>query len=119
MRKKSDWTFDTFETPVGWCILAVLEGKIRLLKFGQGRSDETSHLRRPILDWFSGGSLYSVPLDLSWVTPFERKVYRVVRSIPRGKVLAYGEVAKRAGFPGGARAVGGAMRRNQICLAIP
>ena len=30
---------------------------------------------------------------------------RIVRSIPRGRVLSYGEVALRAGRPGGARAV--------------
>jgi methylated-DNA-protein-cysteine methyltransferase-like protein len=32
-------------------------------------------------------------------------VRRIVRSIPRGRVLSYGEVALRAGRPGGARAV--------------
>jgi methylated-DNA-protein-cysteine methyltransferase-like protein len=36
---------------------------------------------------------------------FARAVRRVVRSIPRGRVLSYGEVALRAGKPGGARAV--------------
>src|SRR5207237_10094123 len=34
-----------------------------------------------------------------------RAVRRIVRSIPRGRVLSYGEVALRAGRPGGARAV--------------
>jgi len=37
--------------------------------------------------------------------PFARAVRRIVRSIPRGRVLSYGEVALRAGRPGGARAV--------------
>jgi methylated-DNA-protein-cysteine methyltransferase related protein len=37
--------------------------------------------------------------------PFALAVRRVVRSIPRGRVLSYGEVALRAGKPGGARAV--------------
>jgi len=36
---------------------------------------------------------------------FARAVRRVVRAIPRGRVLSYGEVALRAGRPGGARAV--------------
>src|SRR5207244_11530391 len=36
---------------------------------------------------------------------FARAVRRIVRSIPRGRVLSYGEVALRAGRPGGARAV--------------
>src|SRR6266705_2481746 len=37
--------------------------------------------------------------------PFARAVRRIVRGIPRGRVLSYGEVALRAGRPGGARAV--------------
>src|SRR5256886_17624648 len=37
--------------------------------------------------------------------PFARAVRRIVRSIPRGRVLSCGEVALRAGKPGGARAV--------------
>ena len=36
-------------------------------------------------------------------------VYLVVRAIPLGEVMTYGEVALEAGFPGAARAVGGVM----------
>ena len=43
---------------------------------------------------------------------FAEKVKEVVRKIPRGKVFTYGEVAKRAGQPKGARAVGMIMSKN-------
>jgi methylated-DNA-[protein]-cysteine S-methyltransferase len=46
------------------------------------------------------------------MTPFAKRVYVVVSRIPRGSVLSYGEVARRAGKPGAARAVGSYMRRN-------
>jgi len=39
------------------------------------------------------------------MTAFQRAVARVVRRIPRGKTLSYGEVALRAGKPGAPRAV--------------
>jgi methylated-DNA-protein-cysteine methyltransferase-like protein len=39
-----------------------------------------------------------------------RAVYRLVRRIPRGRVLTYGEIAARLGWPRGARMVGHAMR---------
>jgi methylated-DNA-protein-cysteine methyltransferase-like protein len=39
---------------------------------------------------------------------FERML-AVVRTIPRGRVLTYGEVARRAGFPRGARVAGYAL----------
>jgi methylated-DNA-protein-cysteine methyltransferase-like protein len=39
-----------------------------------------------------------------------RAIYAVVRSIPRGRVATYGEVAELAGFPSGHRVVARAMR---------
>lgn len=42
---------------------------------------------------------------------FLRAVRRIVRGIPRGKTLSYGEVALRAGKPRGARAVVAALHR--------
>lgn len=41
--------------------------------------------------------------------PFHRLVYRVVRRVPRGKVVTYGQVAAILGQPRGARAVGMAL----------
>lgn len=43
---------------------------------------------------------------------FKRKVFEVVHTIPRGEVLSYGEVARRAGNPRAARAVGVILSRN-------
>jgi len=37
------------------------------------------------------------------------KIYAVVRGIPRGRVMTYGAVARRAGLPGRARQVGYAL----------
>lgn len=43
---------------------------------------------------------------------FKEKVYRVVAKIPKGKVLTYKEVAKRAGNPKASRAVGNILNKN-------
>ncbi len=43
---------------------------------------------------------------------FAAKVYAVVQKIPKGKVMTYGQVAKKAGKPGAARAVGTIMSHN-------
>ncbi len=43
---------------------------------------------------------------------FAKKVKDVVRKIPKGKVLTYKEVAKKAGSPKAFRAVGNIMRKN-------
>ena len=43
---------------------------------------------------------------------FKEKVFEVVRKIPKGKVLTYKEVAKRAGSPLAFRAVGNVLSTN-------
>ena len=117
-----EWAWDSFRTPVGWCTLAVAGGKLRRLQFHKsvpGGNPVTKPFRNGVLAYFDGLGLPDFPLDLSWATPFGRAVYDVVFGVPRGKVLTYGKVAERAGFGQAARAVGGAMGRNQICLSIP
>ncbi len=46
-------------------------------------------------------------------------IYQVVRRIPRGRVLTYGQVAELAGMPGAARVVGAAMRGSSPALGLP
>jgi len=43
---------------------------------------------------------------------FKERVYTVVALIPKGKVLTYGEVARRAKSPRAYRAVGNILKRN-------
>lgn len=50
------------------------------------------------------------------VADFESIVHDVVRSIPVGEVLSYGEVAAEAGWPGAARAVGRIMATSDGAL---
>ena len=44
------------------------------------------------------------------VTSFRRRVFTIVRAIPVGRVATYGDVARLAGAPRAARAVGNVMR---------
>ena len=46
------------------------------------------------------------------MTPFERRVLAAVSRIPVGRVATYGDIAKLAGRPGAARAVGNIMRQG-------
>ena len=43
---------------------------------------------------------------------FDHRVWQVVESIPAGRVMGYGEVARAAGFPRYSRMVAGAMSRS-------
>lgn len=46
-------------------------------------------------------------------------VYRLVRQIPRGRVLTYGALAKAIRLPGGARSAGRAMAATPAGTGIP
>ena len=50
---------------------------------------------------------------------FFEKVYAIVKKIPRGQVATYGQIAKAAGSPGAARAVGMSMKNNPDLKTIP
>ena len=43
---------------------------------------------------------------------FTSRIYSLVRRIPEGQVATYGQLARLAGHPGAARAVGNALHRN-------
>ncbi len=50
---------------------------------------------------------------------FTAKVYAVVAAIPKGSVLTYKEVARRAGNADAARAVGNIMHNNPDTAKVP
>jgi methylated-DNA-[protein]-cysteine S-methyltransferase len=77
--------------------------------------------REAVLRFLDGdlGALGDLPLVLDDRPAWDRRVLDAVRTIPPGATASYGEVARMAGSPGAARAVGGAVGRNPIGLAIP
>lgn len=63
--------------------------------------------------------LSRIPLDLSGLTPFQRRVAEVLRGTRPGQTISYGEVALLCGVPGAARAVGQAVKANPILILVP
>ncbi len=52
-------------------------------------------------------------------TAFQQRVWREIARIPYGETIAYGELARRAGAPGSARAAGAATGRNPLSIVVP
>ena len=50
---------------------------------------------------------------------FKEQIYLLAKQIPRGKVATYGQLAKLAGNPQAARAVGMCMRTNPNAPIVP
>lgn len=55
---------------------------------------------------------YLIFVTIILMKPFTTKVLNTVKKIPKGSVLTYKEVAKRAGSPKAFRAVGSILKKN-------
>lgn len=71
-------------------------------------------------EWFDGRRVqFEVAVMPVAASPFQREVWEVLREIPFGATMTYGEVATKVGRPGSARAVGHAVGRNPVSIIVP
>jgi methylated-DNA-[protein]-cysteine S-methyltransferase len=135
-------SFALFDTPVGECgVVWSDDGTIVGTQLPEGRADDTRARMEARFDGatpatppeavraavermvasLSGEAddLIDIDLDLSSLPPFQQRVFEVVRHIPAGETMSYGDVAAAAGSPGAARAVGQALGRNPFPIVIP
>jgi len=74
---------------------------------------------REFAAYFAGtGQRFTVALDPAG-TPFQQRVWQALLEIAPGARLSYGEIARRLGRPGAARAIGAAVGRNPIAIIVP
>jgi O-6-methylguanine DNA methyltransferase len=60
-----------------------------------------------------------VTVDLEWATPFQRALVETLRTVPRGEVVSYGELAALAGRPTAPRAAGALCAANRFAFVVP
>jgi methylated-DNA-[protein]-cysteine S-methyltransferase len=78
-----------------------------------------TEVKRQLDEYFAGErTTFDLPLNPAG-TPFQRRVWDALRTIPYGEVCSYGEIAEQIGKPGAARAVGLANGRNPISVIVP
>lgn len=79
-------------------------------------------LQGQIIAYFQGSYVdFGKDIDIQFAgfSDFGKKVLGVCRNIRFGQTVSYGQLAKKAGSPAAARAVGGIMAKNQTPLIIP
>lgn len=79
-----------------------------LLRYCEGRLSRQDH-----------AELARMPIADGHLTEFQSDVVATCRAIPLGQTRTYGEVARLAGRPGAARAVGRVMATNRVPLIVP
>lgn len=76
--------------------------------------------RKELRQYFDGRrTIFTVPVNLTGLPKFQRKVLATVLTIPFGEVRSYTWVAQRIGHPRAARAVGTALGRNPVPIIVP
>jgi methylated-DNA-[protein]-cysteine S-methyltransferase len=75
--------------------------------------------KRELLEYFAGRrKRFEVALAPEG-TAFQRAVWKAIAKVGFGETISYGELARRAGHPGSARAAGAATGRNPIGIIVP
>ena len=76
--------------------------------------------RRELDEYFEGKRRsFDLPVDVTLLAHFNRRVLRELARVPYGEVVTYGELAARAARPKAARAVGTVMNRNPLPIVLP
>ena len=84
-----------------------------------GHHPRLDRLAGQLAEYFAGARRsFDIPLALTG-TPFQERVWRLLCGIPYGGTISYAELARRAGSPGGSRAVGRANGDNRIAIVVP
>jgi AraC family transcriptional regulator of adaptative response/methylated-DNA-[protein]-cysteine methyltransferase len=85
----------------------------------EGTHPHLEQLSGEVDEYFDGKRReFTVPIAVDG-TPFERRTWGMLQTIPYGATCSYGEMAKRMGKPGASRAVGRANGANYLSIVIP
>jgi len=117
----------TYDSPIGPLGLGWDDqNRVNRLSFAPLRPDggepgEIPNAVRAGLDAYFAGERQALA-RVPWAVEgegFEARVWRLLADIPAGATWTYGEIARRAGEPGGAQAAGRALNRNPVALVLP
>jgi methylated-DNA-[protein]-cysteine S-methyltransferase len=119
--------FAEIETPVGALTLVASDAGLRGVLWSREPPPDAARGAHPVLaaaeqqlqDYFAGTRrTFDLPLDLLG-TPFQRRAWLALATIPFATTISYGEQARRLGVPQAVRAIGAANGRNPLSIVLP
>lgn len=137
--------YSPVDTPIlGRIWIAASSGGVFLLDFSEREGDFLSALNKnlghfsgtaelrldptdlsvyldAVLSYFDYGTPIpeNLPVNISYLTEFQRKVLGLVKEIPMGTITTYGDLARQLDNELAARAVGQVLRANPLPVIIP
>ena len=132
-------TYALFKTNIGRCgLLRSERGILRLFigypkreqllkqitkEFGNSivKTPTPGEMIRKIKGFCAGEKVIFDKCDLDWsfISPFQKRVFKETMKVPYGAVETYSGLARKAGCPDGSRAVGNALANNPFPLVVP
>jgi methylated-DNA-[protein]-cysteine S-methyltransferase len=124
---------DVVDTPIGPITIVCSSAGVRALSWGKETAENGllfGAIRRPshpmiaaargqLKEYFLGDRReFDLPLDVVG-SEFQKKVWKVLSTIPYGETISYQEQARRVGDTKKARAVGAANGRNPVGIIVP
>jgi methylated-DNA-[protein]-cysteine S-methyltransferase len=125
--------YDFYESPQGQMLLVADDNGLSGVYFdGQkylpqvetewrrdARHPTLAQAKRELAEYFGGErKRFDIPLAPEG-TAFQKAVWKAIETVGFGETISYGELARRAGSPGNARAAGAATGRNPIGIIVP
>ncbi|RPH58418.1 MAG: methylated-DNA--[protein]-cysteine S-methyltransferase [Acidobacteria bacterium] len=126
------------ESPIGIITVAVHDGRLCALSFGDywrdqvrwlerrfgaidfQRSTDPAGVVRALRAYFDGQLTAIDRIDVdTGGTSFQASVWHALRRVPAGRTTSYGELARAVGSPQAARAVGAANGQNPVSIVVP
>lgn len=109
-----DWQVERHREYVDRRLCRVLDAE-----FIEGTTAVMDNAVAQLDEYFAGKRMeFDVPLLFAG-TDFQKKVWNALLSIPFGKTISYGEMARRIGMPKAVRAVANANGANSLSIFAP
>jgi methylated-DNA-[protein]-cysteine S-methyltransferase len=130
--------YTIFKTKLGWVGILATKAGLQAVTLPQNTQKQVfnslgEQAKRAVLskelfcdfeqrlkDYYSGKKhAFSVKLDFSNASAFQKLVWQAARLIPYGETRSYGWIARQIGKPKAARAVGQALGKNPLLIVVP
>lgn len=116
-----------YETSIGWIGITENGFGITHLTFSDRVPFETeiketallAEAAKQLREYLAGGRTFFELNLMPEGTPFQKKVWQILTTIPYGKTCTYKQVAEIMGNPKACRAVGMANNKNPLAIFIP
>ncbi len=114
-----------YDSPVGYLLIKCTDASIQAILFTDDKQDSFDKHRLlqncmlQLIEYFDGKrTFFELPIEQQG-TPFQQKVWNLLKNIPYGKTLSYKELSHQYGDLKSIRAIASANGKNALSIIVP